>query len=133
MSDTFNFTIEDVLSQAEPANSPNVPFNDWVFQADANGQLLKYNGRARDGFDVEYFLVVPYNRPDATPNWVYINAVLSDSALGILFDSNEMLLKRAQFGVYNVGGQLIVSNNPLEVKKGIADDVRLFRQRRSKP
>ena len=133
MRETFNFTQDDVFSEAEPVNSPNVPFNDWVFKTTADGSApVQLKGQSLEGFDVDYFLVVPFDKPSAEPQWLYMNALISDTALGILFDLNESLRNRAQFGVYNKNGILIVSNIQEEVKKGIASDRRAFQARKLK-
>jgi hypothetical protein len=132
MSETFeNFTIHDALLANERENSPNVPFGDWVFVISADGkQPLVKQGISRDGLSVQYYSVVPYGKSDATPQWVYINALASDTALGVIFDANEFLKARARFGIYNKNGLLIVSADPNEVKQGIVADVKAYNARR---
>jgi hypothetical protein len=121
----FKTTFDTVLTNAVSPKSPNVPFGNYEFVANAAGDdvlIDKSVNKAKTDY-VEHYVIHTAGAPDSRRRRVYLGAITSPEAKATLFDATTGEMKRsASFGIYqDADGNSVFSTDKDVVTKGIAE------------
>ena len=104
----------------------HLPVGDWEFVRNQNGEICISTAKSQHGIsEYQYFEVTPKGNPAGVKRQVHFTALVSDSAITILFDADGRLKRYAVFGVFtradnNGNIETIVSDKQDIVTNGIA-------------
>ena len=127
---TFTVSRTSIIAAAGSANSPNLPFGEWEFVKENDGDTVpqlftKEKGAKKDANgkykEITCYKVRPVGNPDGVQRRVYPMAVAADSARNVLFNESGAMFTSATFGIYQTPNGSEVSADPTEVSEGIME------------
>ena len=132
---TFTVSRTTIIAAAGSANSPNLPFGEWEFVKESDGDTVpqlftKEKGAKKDDKgkykEITCYKVRPVGNPDGVQRRVYPMAVAVDSARNVLFNEAGAMFTSATFGIYQTPNGSEVSSDPTEVSEGIMEAQRAY-------